>query len=93
MKNLHTQLAALLLSTLCLLTGAFGQLGVIGAAASTAGAGVYDSATTGSLIGKFGGSSSKVPWHQDCVIAVAERREVLNWGPLVSQGRGTPCSP
>jgi ectoine hydroxylase-related dioxygenase (phytanoyl-CoA dioxygenase family) len=38
-------------------------------------------AVRGILFNKAGETNWKVPWHQDCVIAVAERREVLGWGP------------
>jgi hypothetical protein len=38
-------------------------------------------AVRGILFNKVDKTNWKVPWHQDCVIAVAERREVLGWGP------------
>jgi hypothetical protein len=38
-------------------------------------------AVRGILFNKTDGSNWKVSWHQDCVIAVAERNGVSGWGP------------
>lgn len=38
-------------------------------------------AVRGILFNKVAGANWKVAWHQDCVIAVLERREVPGWGP------------
>ena len=38
-------------------------------------------AVRGILFNKVAETNWKVPWHQDCVIAVVERREVHGWGP------------
>jgi ectoine hydroxylase-related dioxygenase (phytanoyl-CoA dioxygenase family) len=38
-------------------------------------------AVRGILFNKGDGANWKVAWHQDCVIAVAQRKEVLGWGP------------
>src|SRR5271169_5192446 len=38
-------------------------------------------AARGILFNKIDGANWKVSWHQDCVIAVEERREVYGWGP------------
>jgi ectoine hydroxylase-related dioxygenase (phytanoyl-CoA dioxygenase family) len=38
-------------------------------------------AVRGILFNKIDGANWKVSWHQDCVIAVEERREVYGWGP------------
>jgi ectoine hydroxylase-related dioxygenase (phytanoyl-CoA dioxygenase family) len=38
-------------------------------------------AVRGILFNKAGGANWKVAWHQDCVIAVAQRKEVPGWGP------------
>jgi ectoine hydroxylase-related dioxygenase (phytanoyl-CoA dioxygenase family) len=38
-------------------------------------------AVRGTLFNKTGGANWKVSWHQDCVIAVTERKVVSGWGP------------
>jgi Phytanoyl-CoA dioxygenase (PhyH) len=38
-------------------------------------------AVRGILFNKADGANWKVAWHQDCVIAVAERKDVPGWGP------------
>jgi ectoine hydroxylase-related dioxygenase (phytanoyl-CoA dioxygenase family) len=38
-------------------------------------------AVRGILFNKMAGANWKVAWHQDCVIAVAERKEIPGWGP------------
>jgi len=38
-------------------------------------------AVRGILFNKGDGANWKVAWHQDCVIAVAQRKEVPGWGP------------
>lgn len=38
-------------------------------------------AVRGILFNKVDGGNWKVSWHQDCVIAVSERKEVPGWGP------------
>lgn len=38
-------------------------------------------AVRGILFNKLDGANWKVAWHQDCVIAVAERTEIPGWGP------------
>jgi hypothetical protein len=38
-------------------------------------------AVRGILFNKLDGANWKVSWHQDCVIAVAERNEIPGWGP------------
>ena len=38
-------------------------------------------AVRGILFNKGDGANWKVAWHQDCVIAVAQRKELLGWGP------------
>ena len=38
-------------------------------------------AVRGILFNKLPGANWKVPWHQDCAIAVRERRDVPGWGP------------
>jgi ectoine hydroxylase-related dioxygenase (phytanoyl-CoA dioxygenase family) len=38
-------------------------------------------AVRGILFKKTGGANWKVSWHQDCVIAVTERKVVSGWGP------------
>jgi ectoine hydroxylase-related dioxygenase (phytanoyl-CoA dioxygenase family) len=37
-------------------------------------------AVRGILFNKLPGANWKVPWHQDCAIAVRERRDVPGWG-------------
>src|ERR1039458_8515022 len=38
-------------------------------------------AVRGILFNKIDGANWKVSWHQDCVLAVAERKNVYGWGP------------
>lgn len=38
-------------------------------------------AVRGILFNKLPGANWKVPWHQDCTIAVRERTDVPRWGP------------
>jgi ectoine hydroxylase-related dioxygenase (phytanoyl-CoA dioxygenase family) len=38
-------------------------------------------AVRGILFNKKDGTNGKVAWHQDCVIAVAQQKEVRGWGP------------
>jgi Phytanoyl-CoA dioxygenase (PhyH) len=38
-------------------------------------------AVRGILFNKLNEANWKVAWHQDCVIAVAERKEISGWGP------------
>ncbi len=43
-------------------------------------------AVRGILFNKLPGANWKVPWHQDCAIAVRERRDVPGWGPWSVKG-------
>jgi hypothetical protein len=43
-------------------------------------------AVRGILFNKGDGANWKVAWHQDCVIAVAQRKEVPGWGPWSIKG-------
>jgi ectoine hydroxylase-related dioxygenase (phytanoyl-CoA dioxygenase family) len=46
-------------------------------------------AVRGILFNKLPGTNWKVAWHQDCVIAVREHRDVAGWGPWSVKG-GVP---
>lgn len=46
-------------------------------------------AVRGILFNKLAGANWKVPWHQDCAIAVRVRKDVPGWGPWSVKG-GVP---
>jgi ectoine hydroxylase-related dioxygenase (phytanoyl-CoA dioxygenase family) len=48
-------------------------------AAAVLGSGCF--AVRGILFNKTNATNWNVTWHQDCVISVAERTEILGWGP------------
>jgi len=49
-------------------------------------------AVRGILFNKLPGANWKVPWHQDCAIAVCERMEVPGWGSWSVKGEVPTCA-